>query len=60
MPGSGAPETVPGLGTSLLAGPDPGLSLRVVTADRRLFTLGEGGRWLRDPLTNVVAGSYAE
>jgi hypothetical protein len=60
VPGSGAPETVPGALAGLVARPDTSLPLRVVTADRRLFTLADGGRWLRDPLTNVVAGSYAE
>jgi len=59
-PGDGAPTTLPGEIVGLVGRPDPALPLRVVTADRRLFSFGEGGRWLRDPLTNVIAASYAE
>jgi hypothetical protein len=57
--GSGAPETVPSAVASLVASPDPALALRVVTADGRLFTLAEGGRWARAVLTGVVAATYA-
>ncbi|MGY2874001.1 hypothetical protein ACVW00_001191 [Marmoricola sp. URHA0025 HA25] len=60
VPGSGPPKAVPGALAGLVARPDPALALRVVTADRRVFALAEGSQWLRDPLTNVVAASYAE
>jgi len=59
-PGTGAPDAVPGAVSGLIASPDPALSLRVLTADRRLFGLVEGGSWSRDPLSNIVAAAYPE
>jgi hypothetical protein len=56
---TGAPSSVPGTLTSLVASADPALPLDVVSADRHLFTY-EGGRWVRAPLSAVVAAAYAQ
>ena len=57
---SGPPETVPAAVAGLVASPDPALALRVVTSDRRLFTVVDESRWTRDPLSGVVAAAYAQ
>jgi hypothetical protein len=56
------PEAVPGAISALLASPDPGLPLRVVGGDRRLYTYAysDTGRWTRATLSDVVAAAYAE
>jgi hypothetical protein len=59
-PGTGAPDAVPGELAGLVASPDPALPLRVLTADRRLFSLVDGGGWTRDSLSNVVAAAYPD
>jgi hypothetical protein len=56
------PETVPGAIAELIASPDPALPLRVVGADRRLYTYtySDTGRWTRATLPGVAAAAYAE
>ena len=57
--GVGAPDSVPGALADLVASPDPALPLKVVSADRRLFTY-EAERWVRATLPGVVAAAYAQ
>lgn len=56
----GAPATVPGGLAGLVASPDPALPLRVITTERRLVTWAEGDRWVREPLSAVLAAAYAQ
>jgi hypothetical protein len=60
--GPTAPASAPGAAGSLLASPDSALPLRVVGEDHRLYTytLTDAGRWVRSPLTDVVAAAYGE
>jgi hypothetical protein len=57
--GLGAPASVPGELTGIVASPDPALPLRVVTADRRLYTY-EAESWVRASFPSVVAATYAQ
>jgi hypothetical protein len=63
LPGSGdpdaLPDAVPGAVAGLVASPDPALQLRVVGADRRLYTFTDSGRWVRAPMSGVVAAAYS-
>jgi len=59
-PGEGAPQSTPGKVDALVSSPDPVLPLRVVGADRRLFTYADTGSWSPASLDSVVAAAYAE
>jgi len=59
VPGSGAPDLVPGVLVGLLASPDPNDPLRVVTDDRRLLELTVAGQWVAAP-AKFLAAAYAQ
>lgn len=58
VPGSGS-DVVPGVLVGLLASPDPGDPLRVVTRDRRLLELDDAGQWVR-AASKFLAAAYPQ
>jgi hypothetical protein len=58
--GALAPTSVPAALDVLAGSPDPGLPLRAVTADGRLFTYSDTGSWVRSPLADVVGAAFAQ
>jgi hypothetical protein len=54
------PQTVPGEIETLMASPDPTLSLRAVTTDRRLFRLDGTGQWVPSALQDIATATYAQ
>jgi hypothetical protein len=56
----GSPQSTPGAVDALVSSPDPALALRVVGADRQLYTYSDTGSWSASSLADVGAAAYAQ